>query len=179
MHDFSQRRPDIHPTSFVAEGARLIGHVVLEEETGVWYNAVLRADLADIVIGPGSNVQDNCSVHVEDDGPTILGRDVTVGHSAVLHACRIDDNCIIGMGAIILDGASIAPNSIVGAGSLVPPGKTFPEGSLIIGSPARVARKLTETEIARISEGARRYRIFAQAAKHGSVVSYRRPDIEK
>lgn len=177
MQDFSRRIPEIHSSAFVAEGARLIGRVVLGEKASVWYNAVLRADLADIVIGPGSNVQDNCSFHVEDDGPTILGRSVTVGHGAVLHACRIGDNCIIGMGAIVLDGASIAQNSIVGAGSLVPPGKTFAEGTLILGSPAKAARKLTEAEIRQIAEGARRYREFAQTYKRGGAVSFRRPDV--
>lgn len=174
MRDFSRRIPEIHPGAFVAEGARLIGRVVLEEETSVWYNAVLRADLADIIIGAGSNVQDNCSFHVEDGGPTILGRNITVGHGAVLHACRVGDNGIIGMGAIVLDGAVIGPNSIVGAGSLVPPGKSYAEGMLILGSPAKAVRKLSEEEIRHIAEGARRYREFAEAYKRGGAGSFRR-----
>jgi len=163
MPDFSQQRLNLHARSFVAEGARLIGAVTLDDGSSVWYNSVLRADLASIIIGRESNIQDNCTVHVEHDMPTLIGAGVTVGHGVILHACTVEDRCLIGMGSILLDGVLIKKNSLVGAGSLVPPGKTYPEGSLIFGSPARVARKLTEAEIENIAEAARHYRSFWEA----------------
>jgi len=168
MADTSNRIPEIHPRSFVAEGARLVGRVVLAEGTSVWYNAVLRADIADIVVGEDSNIQDGCLVHVDTGLPTVIGRGVTVGHGAILHACTVGDNALIGMGAIVLDGAVVPPDSIVAAGALVPPKKTYPPGSLIIGTPAAVVRKLSEAEIARNRESARHYREFGEAyLKHG------------
>jgi carbonic anhydrase/acetyltransferase-like protein (isoleucine patch superfamily) len=168
MTDYSNRIPEIHPRSFVADGARLIGRVVLAEGASVWYNGVLRADIADIVVGEDSNIQDGCLVHVDTGLPTVIGRGVTVGHGAVLHACTIGDNALIGMGAIILDGAVVPPDSIVAAGALIPPNKTYPAGSLIIGSPAVVARKLSEAEIARNRESARHYREFWESyLNHG------------
>ena len=163
MYDFSQKRPEIHPDTFIAEGVRIVGRVVLHEGVSVWYNSVLRADVADIFIGRNSNIQDNCAVHVDFGLNTVLGENVTVGHGAILHACTIGDNCIIGMGAVILDGAVIPRNSIVGAGSLVPPRKTYPEGSLILGSPGKVARKLTDEEIARHPRHAVEYVAFWKA----------------
>jgi carbonic anhydrase/acetyltransferase-like protein (isoleucine patch superfamily) len=169
MDSFSGRIPEIHPASFVAEGARLVGRVILKEGASVWYNCVLRADLADIIIGENSNVQDNGVIHVEDDRGTTLGRGVTVGHAAVLHGCTIGDNCLIGMGSILLDGSLILRDSIVAAGALVPPGKTYPEGSLILGSPARVVRLLTEDEIHQNRESARRYRLFWEAYRRDGI----------
>jgi carbonic anhydrase/acetyltransferase-like protein (isoleucine patch superfamily) len=163
MPDFSSQRLNLHPRSFTAEGARLVGAVTLEEGASVWYNSVLRADLAAIVVGRESNIQDNCTVHVEHGQPTLIGAGVTVGHGVILHACTVEDGCLIGMGAILLDGALIKKHSLVGAGSLVPPGKTYPEGSLILGSPARVARKLTEAEIEEIAQAAKHYRSFWEA----------------
>jgi carbonic anhydrase/acetyltransferase-like protein (isoleucine patch superfamily) len=161
--DFSSRRPDIDPEAFVAEGARLIGRVILRAGASVWYNSILRADLEDVVIGENSNIQDNCVVHVDTNAPTVLGAGVTVGHGAVLHACTVEDEVIIGMGAIILDGAVIRRGSIVGAGSLVPPRKSFPEGSLLLGTPAAVVRKLSEDEVRHNAEHARLYRSFWKA----------------
>jgi carbonic anhydrase/acetyltransferase-like protein (isoleucine patch superfamily) len=148
--------------------------VVLETGASVWYNSVLRADIADIVVGENTNIQDNCVVHVESGRNTILGRGVTVGHGAILHACTIGDNCLIGMGAILLDGCAVPRDSVVAAGSLVPPGKTYPEGSLILGSPARVARKLTAEEIAEIGTSARHYRAFWKAYVNGGIGSLKR-----
>ncbi len=163
MHDFSRQQPDIHPETFIAEGARVIGRVTLKRGASVWYNAVLRADIAEIVIGENSNIQDNCAVHVDVGANTVLGANVTVGHGAVLHACAVGDSCIIGMGAIVLDGAAISRNSIVGAGSLVPPKKTYPEGVLILGSPAKVARILTEDEVRQVAKHAEEYVAFWKA----------------
>jgi carbonic anhydrase/acetyltransferase-like protein (isoleucine patch superfamily) len=163
MDDFSRRQPEIHPASFVAPGARLIGRVVLAEGASVWYNAVLRADLADIIIGSDTNIQDGCLVHVDAGLPTVIGRGVTVGHGAILHACTVGDNAIVGMGSIVLDGAVVPPDSIVAAGALIPPRKTYAPASLLVGSPAVVARKLSEAEIAHIRESARHYREFWEA----------------
>lgn len=148
MYDFSRKNPEIHPDTFIAEGVRMIGRVVLGQGVSVWFNSVLRADIADITVGRNSNIQDGCAVHVDFGLDTVLGENVIVGHGAILHACTIGDNCTIGMGAVVLDGAVIPRNCIVAAGSLVPPRKTYPEGSLILGSPAKVARMLTDEEIA-------------------------------
>lgn len=172
MDDYSQRAPQIHPHSFVADGARLIGRVVLAEGVSVWYNAVLRADLADIVVGADTNIQDGSLVHVDSGRPTVVGRGVTVGHGAILHACTVGDNALVGMGAIILDGAVVPPDSIVAAGSLIPPKKTYSPGSLIVGTPAKVARKLSEAEIVHIKESARHYREFWEVYLAHGIGSY-------
>lgn len=169
MIDFSQRHPEVHPETFVAGGARLIGRVILEEGASVWDNCVLRADIADIVIGMDSNVQDNSVIHVDLDRKTTIGRGVTVGHAAILHACTVGDNCVVGMGSILLDGCVILRDCIVAAGSLVPPGKTYPEGSLILGSPAKVVRKLTEEEVRRNKESAVQYRWLWKACLRDGI----------
>jgi carbonic anhydrase/acetyltransferase-like protein (isoleucine patch superfamily) len=161
--DFSGRRPEVDPEAFVAEGAVLVGRVVLGKGASVWYNCVLRADVADILIGENANVQDNCVIHVDFDAPTILEANVTVGHGAILHACTIEENCIVGMGATVLDGAVIRRDSIVGAGALVPPRKTYPPGSLLLGAPAKVARTLTEEERKHLVEHALDYVAFGRA----------------
>ncbi len=174
MSDFSGQKLNIHPRSFVAEGARLIGAVTLEEGASVWYNSVLRADLAAITIGRDSNIQDNCTLHVEHDRPTAVGIRVTVGHGAILHACTVEDDCLIGMGAILLDGVRVRKNSLVAAGAVIPPGKSFPEGSLILGSPASVARKLSEAEVRTIVESAGRYRGFWEDYLQKGIALYRK-----
>lgn len=147
----------IHPGSFIADRAVLIGRVIIKRGASIWFNAVLRADIADIVIGEYSNIQDNCVVHVDYDTPTIVGDYVTVGHGAILHACKIGNNTLIGMGAVVLDRAIIPDNCLVAAGALVPPGKTFPEGTLILGNPAKVARTLTPDEVKHLCEHALGY----------------------
>jgi carbonic anhydrase/acetyltransferase-like protein (isoleucine patch superfamily) len=169
MHDFSGLKPDIHPETFIADGARIIGRVVLGRGSSVWYNSVLRADIAEIVVGENTNIQDLCAVHVDTGLDTVIGANVTVGHGAIIHACRVGDNCLVGMGATILDGAVIPPNSIVAAGALVPPRKTYPPGSLILGSPARVARALSEAEIADITHHAGLYVAFWKSYAAGGI----------
>ncbi|MCI4446119.1 MAG: gamma carbonic anhydrase family protein [Candidatus Aminicenantes bacterium] len=149
--------PVIDTDAFVADKAVIIGRVILKKGASIWPNAVLRADIADIVIGEYSNIQDNCAVPVDYDTPAIIGDYVTVGHGAILHACKIGNNTLIGMGSIVLDRAIIPNNCLLAAGSLVPPGKTFPEGTLILGNPAKVVRTLTPEEIKNLTEHALDY----------------------
>ena len=144
------------------EGSKIIGNVKIDAESSIWYNAVLRGDIESITIGKYSNVQDNCVVHSSKNYPVKLGDYVTVGHAAVLHGCKIEDNCLIGMNSTVLNGAKIMKNCIVGAGALVTEGKEFEEGSLILGTPAKTVRKLTDEEIEGIKDHAVRY---AQLAK--------------
>jgi len=151
------RKPSLDPETFIAENSTVIGRVILKKRASVWFNAVLRADIADIVVGEYSNVQDNSVIHVDYDVPVIVGDYVTIGHGAILHACKIGNNTLVGMGAIILDRALIGNNCLVAAGSLVPPGKTYPDGSLILGNPATVVRTLTEAEKEHIINNARDY----------------------
>ena len=149
--------PDLAPTSFVAASADVIGRVTLGDEGSIWYNATVRGDINEIVIGPRSNVQDNAVIHVSDDLGTYLGELVTVGHSAILHACTVKDEALVGMGAIVLDGAVIGERSIIGAGALVTGGTIVPPGSLVIGSPAKVVRTLSLDEQAKVKVWAEKY----------------------
>src|SRR5438477_9495904 len=149
--------PRIHDTAYVVPGATVVGDVTLMEESSVWYDAVLRGDINRIIIGPRSNVQDNADVHIDTPNETRLGELVTVGHSAIVHACTIDNEVLIGMGAIILDGAEIGARSIIGAGSLVTQHKQIPPGSLVLGSPAKIVRTLDQTEQLSIKGWAEKY----------------------
>ena len=161
-----QRGPRIDPSAFVVPGATVIGDVTLEAETSVWYGAVLRGDINRVVIGAQTNLQDGVVVHLADAFPAIVGERVTVGHGAIVHACTVDDEVLIGMGAIILDGATIGARSIIGANALVTGAMKIPPGSLVVGSPARVTRQLDLQEQARIKGWALKYvenaKIFRQ-----------------
>jgi carbonic anhydrase/acetyltransferase-like protein (isoleucine patch superfamily) len=145
---FAGNQPKIGARVLIAPGACIIGRVTLGDDVSVFPNVVLRGDINSIVIGNRTNIQDNATVHLADGFGVVVGENVTIGHNAVVHACTIESCCTIGMGAIVMDGAIIRKNSIVGAGSLVTGGSDFPEGSLILGSPAKVKRPLTATEIA-------------------------------
>jgi len=149
--------PTLHPSAFVASSADVIGRVTLGEESSVWYHAVLRGDINEITIGPRSNIQDNVVVHLADDYGCHVGELVTVGHSAIIHACTIKDEVLVGMGAIILDGAVIGERSIIGAGALVTGGTIIPPGSLVIGSPAKVVRTLSLDERSKVKTWAEKY----------------------
>lgn len=138
--------PSIDATAFVADGARIVGDVSLAAGSSVWYNAVLRGDSAEIVVGPGSNVQDNVSVHVDSGHPVVIGAKVSVGHNAVIHGCTIGDGTLIGMGAVILSGAVIGAGCLVAGGAVVLGGMEVPAGSLVAGVPAKVRRSLSEQE---------------------------------
>ncbi len=142
MESFRGVMPQVEQAAFVAASADLIGSVALGEGSSVWYNATLRADLAPITLGRFTNVQDNCCLHIERGLGCHLGDCVTVGHSATLHACTIEDNCLIGMGAVVLDGARIGHGSIVGAQALVTKNTVIPPHSLVLGSPAKVVKTL-------------------------------------
>lgn len=158
-----KKGPTVHPTAWIVPGATVIGDVTLEEESSVWYGAVLRGDINRIIIGPRSNIQDNAVVHLDTGFPTIVGELVTVGHSAIVHACKIDNEVLIGMGAIILDGVEVGARSIIGANALVPLGTKIPPGSLVLGSPAKVKRSLTLEEQKDIAPWALSY---VETAKH-------------
>jgi carbonic anhydrase/acetyltransferase-like protein (isoleucine patch superfamily) len=149
--------PNIHPSVFVAPSADVIGRVTLGEESSVWYHTTLRGDINEIVIGPRSNVQDNVVIHLADDYGCHVGELVTVGHSAILHACTVKDEVLVGMGAIVLDGAVIGERSIIGAGALVTGGTVIPPGSLVLGSPAKVVRTLSLDEQAKVKTWAEKY----------------------
>jgi gamma-carbonic anhydrase len=162
-----KKSPTIHSRAWVVPGATVIGDVILEEESSVWYGAVLRGDINRIVIGPRSNIQDNAVVHVDTNYPTTMGELVTVGHTAIVHACTIDNEVLIGMGSVILDDVEVGARSIVGANALVTIGMKIPPGSLVLGSPAKIRRQLTldeQKDIARWAwsyvETAKQYREF-------------------
>jgi len=157
IEQFNGIFPEIHPGVFVAASADVIGRVTLHEESSVWYHATLRGDLNEIVIGPRSNVQDNVVIHLADDFGCHVGELVTVGHSAILHACTVKNEVLVGMGAIILDGAVIGERSIIGAGALVTGGTVIPPGSLVLGSPGKVVRTLPLDEQAAIRKWADKY----------------------
>jgi carbonic anhydrase/acetyltransferase-like protein (isoleucine patch superfamily) len=150
-------KPQIDPSAYVAAQAVVIGDVRLAARSSIWPTAVLRGDINFIEIGEESNIQDGCIVHLADDLPTCVGKLVTVGHRAILHACTVEDECLIGMGATILDGAVIGRGSIVGAHALVTGGVRIPPGSLVLGTPAKVVRPLSAAEIAGIRTWADHY----------------------
>lgn len=159
----------IDPTAFVARSAVLVGEVSLGPGSSVWYNAVLRGDLAPVVVGAESNIQDGVTLHVEVDQPARVGRRVTVGHNAVVHAAEVEDECLIGIGALVLSGARVGRGSIVGAGAVVREGFAIPPGSLVLGVPARVVRPLTDAETGRLQENWRVYVAYARAYRDGEV----------
>ena len=138
--------PKVHPTAYISPGAVVVGAVTLGENSSVWYHCVVRGDINRIIIGPRSNVQDGTVIHVSDVFPAIIGADVSVGHRAIIHACEIGDGTLVGMGAIVMDGAIIGRGCIIGAGALVTKGMQVPDGSLVMGAPAKVVRALSTDE---------------------------------
>ena len=158
------RTPDLHPTAFVAAGARVVGGVTLAEGASVWYNAVLRADGDTITVGRNSNLQDNVSVHVDAGRPVVIGESVSVGHNAVVHGCTIGDGSLIGMGAVVLNGARIGDGCLVAGGAVVLEGSEIPDGSLVAGVPAKVRRALTAEERAGLLRNAEHY--LAHVVEH-------------
>jgi carbonic anhydrase/acetyltransferase-like protein (isoleucine patch superfamily) len=146
LETFLLKKPTIGEHVFVATGAVVIGDVTLGDFSSVWFNAVLRGDINRIQVGHHTNIQDNTVFHLADEFPCIVGNYVTVGHGAIVHACTVGDEVLVGMRAIILDGAVIGEQSLIGAGALVTPGTVIPPGSMVLGSPAKVSRALTPEE---------------------------------
>lgn len=144
-------------TNWIAPDASVIGNVIIGRDVGIWFCSVLRGDTEPIRIGARSNVQEHTMIHTDPGFPVVVGEGCTIGHRALLHGCTIGDNSLVGMGAIILNGAKIGSNCLVGAGALVTEGKEFPDGSLIVGSPAKVVRSLDENAIARLKLSADHY----------------------
>ncbi len=162
LYQLENMCPQIAASAWVADSAQLIGNVHLGERASVWFQAVLRGDNEPIVLGEGCNVQDGCVLHTDPGMPLTLGKWVTVGHKAILHGCTVGDESLIGMGAVVLNGAVIGKHCLVGAGALVTEGKVFPDGSLIVGSPARVVRQLTPQQMQALRQSAERYIANAQ-----------------
>ncbi len=150
MEKYLDKEPKIAPTAKVFTGARVVGDVTLKDYVGVWYNAVLRGDMSEIIVGENTNIQDGVIVHTNTDLPTHIGKNVTIGHNAIVHAVTIEDGALIGMGSILLDGAVIGKNALVGAGCLVPPGKRVPERTLVVGNPMKIIKTLSDEEIASV-----------------------------
>ena len=147
----------IDKTVFIADGAKVIGDVEIGANSSVWFNAVIRADSDKVKIGENSNVQDNAVIHTSEGFGVHIGDNVTIGHGAIVHGCTVDNNVMIGMGVIVLNGAVIGENSIIGAGTLVTQGKIIPAGSLAFGNPVKVVRELTDDEIKSITDNANSY----------------------
>jgi carbonic anhydrase/acetyltransferase-like protein (isoleucine patch superfamily) len=154
---FLRKQPVLGKNVYIARGAVVVGDVTLGDGSSVWYNAVLRGDINRIVVGAGSNIQDNSVLHLADDFPCIVGDYVTVGHSAIVHACTIGNECLIGMGAVILDGAELGEQCLVGAKALVTQHTKIPPGSLVLGAPAKVVRPLTPQERSGLKHWADKY----------------------
>jgi carbonic anhydrase/acetyltransferase-like protein (isoleucine patch superfamily) len=157
IYELGGRRPLFKGDYFIADNAAVIGAVTLENDASIWFSCVVRGDTDDLIIGEGTNIQDGSVLHTDPGIKLTIGRDCVVGHQVMLHGCEIGDNCLIGIGAVILNRAKIGRNSIVGARSLVTEGKSFPENSLIMGTPAKVMRELTPQEVQMIKLNAQHY----------------------
>ena len=157
LESFLRKKPTLGRDVYIARGAVVVGDVTLGDFSSVWYNAVLRGDINRIVVGHHSNLQDNAVIHLADDYPCLIGNYVTVGHSAIVHACTVGDEVLVGMGSAILDGAAVGAQSIVGAHALVTQGMVIPSGSLVLGTPAKVVRELTHDERSGLKSWAQNY----------------------
>jgi len=171
IRSFNNRKPRIHPKAFVHDSAELIGKVALAEDASVFPGCVLRGDIDEIKIGARSNIQDLTVIHTRNGSPTIIGRGVTVGHRAVLHGCRLGDQVLVGMGAIIME-ATVGARTLIGAGALIPAGAKIPSGVLVLGSPGKVVRKLRPEELRMLGESERMYVALARRHKSSSRVLF-------
>lgn len=160
---FAGRTPEVHESAWVASNASLIGKVRVDADASVWFGAVLRGDIDEIVLGPGSNLQDNVVVHTEAGAPAIVGAGVSVGHGAVVHGCTIEDGCLIGMNATVLTNAVVGRDTLVAAGAVVLEGAVIPPRSLVAGVPGKVRRELTDDEVAALHGNSSRYVTRARA----------------
>ena len=157
VYQLDAQTPDIADSAWVADNAQVIGDVHMAADSSVWFSSVVRGDTATIRIGEGTNIQDGSVLHADVGIPLTIGKHVTVGHMVQLHGCTVGDESLIGIGAIVLNGAKIGKNCLVGAGSLVTEGKEFPDGSMILGTPAKVVRQLTPEQIEGLRRSAQHY----------------------
>ena len=157
IYELEQVSPTLAESAWVADSAQVMGRVDLAAHTSIWFGVVIRGDTESISIGEGSNIQDGSVMHADHGKPLVVGKHVTVGHMVMLHGCTIGDETLIGIGAVVLNGAKIGKNCLVGAGSLVTEGKEFPDGSMIMGSPAKVVRELSPEQIEGLRQSARHY----------------------
>jgi carbonic anhydrase/acetyltransferase-like protein (isoleucine patch superfamily) len=167
IYQLDHHTPDLDETAWVADNAQVMGDVVMGPHSSVWFSSVVRGDSAKITIGEGTNIQDGSVLHADVGVPLTIGKHVTVGHMVQLHGCTIGDESLIGIGAVVLNHAKIGKNCLVGAGSLVTEGKEFPDGSMILGSPAKVVRQLTPEQIEGLRRSAQGYMKNAQRFKAG------------
>ncbi len=167
---YDGKAPRLAASAFLAEGTVVVGDVELGEESSLWFGTIVRGDVNHVRIGARTNVQDMCVVHVTSrTHPTVVGDDVPVGHRAVLNGCTIKDRCLVGIGAIVLDGAVVGPDAMIGAGALVAPGTVVPPRTLVLGSPARVKRTLTDDEVAFLRTSAANYAGYAARYRGGGA----------
>jgi carbonic anhydrase/acetyltransferase-like protein (isoleucine patch superfamily) len=157
IYKFENNTPDLNDNSWVASNAVLIGKVILKKDANIWFNVVLRGDIELITIGEGSNVQDGSVFHTDPGCPVTLGKNVTIGHMVMLHGCEIDDDTLVGIGSTILNKTKIGKNCIIGANTLIPENKVIPDKSLVLGSPGKIIRQVTDEEIKDIKENAKHY----------------------
>lgn len=167
IYELDIHTPQIDDSAWVADNAQVMGEVEMAAHSSVWFSAVVRGDSAKITIGEGSNVQDGSVLHADTGMPLVIGKHVTVGHLVQLHGCTVGDESLIGIGAIVLNGAKIGKNCLVGAGALVTEGKEFPDGSMILGSPAKAVRQLTPEQIEGLRRSAQHYVDNAERFKAG------------
>ncbi len=157
LEDYLSQSPKIGKDVYISKSAVVFGAVTIGDRASIWYNAVLRGDINEITVGEGTNVQDNAVLHIADDFGCHVGKYVTIGHSAVVHACRVGDETLVGMGSTILDGATVGNQCIIGANALVKQGHQIPDGSLVLGSPAKIVRSLSEEERSSLKDWADKY----------------------
>lgn len=167
LYQLDADTPEVHPKAWVADSAQVMGRVRLHENASVWFGTVIRGDTETIEVGEGSNIQDGSVMHADVGFPLTVGKHVTVGHMVMLHGCTIGDESLIGIGAVVLNGAKIGKNCLVGAGSLVTEGKEFPDGSMIMGTPAKVVRQLSPEQIEGLRNSAKHYIANAQRYRAG------------
>lgn len=157
IYSFEGKKPQIAESAFIADSADVIGEVSIDEQCSIWFGTVIRADGKSVTVGKGTNIQDNCTVHIGGEHSTEIGQYVTIGHRAIVHACKVGNYSLIGMGAIVLNGAEVGDYTIIGAGSVVTKGTKIPSGVLAIGTPARVIRELSEEEKLSLGRSAENY----------------------
>lgn len=167
IYQLDDLQPAIHDSAWVADSAAVMGNVTLSEDSSVWFGVVIRGDTETITVGKGTNIQDNSVLHADHGMPLVIGDNVTVGHQVMLHGCTIGDGSLVGIQAVVLNGAKIGKNCLVGAGALVTEGKEFPDGCMILGSPAKAVRQLSEAQIEGLKMSAQHYIDNARRYKTG------------